>query len=634
MWCQFTTPDSVSGQVSIAIWPLYSLYNALPLPLQWRTSATSPDPSPTWTPPSDVLKRGSAGVPAGDHGHLQPGEETPLAVAIDAGQSLSFRLGPEHGLTLQTSPDQGPTPSKMWSTPLLTQPTGKSNVSAGFPADQSAAVPDAGLWQAIHIACDQGNSLSCMLVAQPGVDQIPMVTLCLIPHAVLHNSLPFPVGLELLSAEGQLPVAAGRNQALDWSCLSYRPKKVALSVTEAQGTRLQSQAFALDVNHDSQLTFTGNETALHSVSASESHGISFYAAVRVHNEPFEIRPGREGAGESHTMEVTHISITPATFVTNLTQYQLSLQLQGQQPEAAGQLPQLLLQQPLLSVQQASTASQQQNTWHGQEADVGQRQVHQPQLAYQHQHQQQQQQQSWQLSCGPSQTMPVLNAWRHPVESSPHRSPPHPASTAATLAATVRLYPSTASSHPTSPKPAPSNASPRPQAAAHHDSMGKLHAMQMPTPLAATQDQSPDFDLGEGTVALMQPSGRRHLQLTEPQQQQPVLVAYKSVLSQGRLHLVFFPDPQPPCVIHSTAAEAMDVQWCTLHRDKHGVLQEQCSREVVALAAGGSVECSPRSCFALQQPGEASGELSFISCAESGCAMDAVHSHVLWYSVIV
>ncbi|KAL0034546.1 hypothetical protein WJX79_007807 [Trebouxia sp. C0005] len=173
MWCQLCTPDPASGQVSIVIWPLYSIFSALPVPVYWRLTAAT---------------------------------------------------------------------------------------------------------------------------AQPGAYQSPMVTLCLVPLAVLHNSLPFPICLDVLSEERQLPVAAGSSQALDWSSLSYRPKSIALAMTEAQGNRLVSQPFALDTSHDMQLTFGGNASS--TSPAAISHSITFYAAARVHNEPFEIRPGREGDGEA------------------------------------------------------------------------------------------------------------------------------------------------------------------------------------------------------------------------------------------------------------------------------------------------------------------------------------------------
>ncbi len=575
MWCQLSTPDLTSGQVSIIIWPLYSIFNALPVPLHWRLTAATAD-----SPPAQHVRNDWNGSPASlpqeDRGICWPGEEAALAVAVEAGQSVSFRLGTEHGSTSQVSSADDPTAvtsNHTWSNPLMTHAAGRSNNSARFPIDQSTAVPAAGLWQPIDIPSGQGNTLSCMLVAQPGAYLSPMVTLCLVPHAVLHNSLPFPVCLHVSSDERQLPVAAGSSQALDWSSLSYRPKSIVLVVTETQGNRLVSQPFPLDTNHDTQLTFDGNASSASQSAAASSHSIAFYAAARVHNEPFEIRPGKEGDGEGHTMEVTHISITPACFVTNLTQHQLDLQLQGQQPlslrQQLGTPPQL----PSTQLAEMSSDSKMQN--------------------------QQQQHKSWQLDLVPSQTMPVLNAWRHASQGSSHRPHPHP--TAATLAVSVHLHPATAPSQSTPLPAGHRHASDHSHTAPDIQTTGALHALDVPSPVVSNQAEGADSDLASSmtTVNLMQASGRRHLLLTSPQQELPVLVACRSILNQGRLHLVFFTDLQPPCVLHSTASVTMAIMWCSLQRDKQGVLQEQCAQQIITLPAGASLDCSPKS----MHPGE-------------------------------
>jgi hypothetical protein len=593
MWCQLSTPDPASGQVSILIWPLYGIFNALPVPLHWRLSIATADSHPAQHARDD-WNGSPASLPEEDHGVCQPGEEAALAVAVEAGQSLSFRLGAEHDFTSQVSSGDEPTTvtsNETWSETLMTNAAASANNTARFPVNQSAAVPAAGLWQPIDIPSGQGNILSCTLVAQPGAYQSPMVTLCLVPHAVLHNSLPFPVCLDVPSAERQLPVAAGSSQALDWSSLSYRPKSIALAVTETQGNRLVSQPFALDTNHDTQLTFGGNASSTSQSATASLHSITFYAAARVHNEPFEIRPGREGDGEGHTMEVTHISITPACFVTNLTQYQLDLQLQGQQPGAMGQTPTASAQQPFSLGQQLGTPIQLPSTRQAQMSyDV---QMHLQQQ------QQQQQHKPWQLDLVPSQTMPVLNAWRHASQGSLHRPQSHP--TAATLAVSVHLHPATAPSQST-PLPAGHRpASDYPHAAPHIQTTGGLHAVDVLSPVLPNQAEGADSGLTSSTttVNLMQASGRRHLLLTSPQLELPVLVACRSILNQGRLHLVFFTDLQPPCVLHSTASVAMAIMWCSLQRDMQGVLQEQCAEQVITLPAGASLDCSPRSL----QPGE-------------------------------
>ncbi|DBA79124.1 TPA: Protein argonaute-3, variant 2 [Trebouxia sp. C0004] len=572
MCCQLCTPDLASGQVSIIVWPLYSIFNALPVPLHWRLTAAAAD-SPPAQHVKDDWNNSPASLPQEDRGICQPGQAAVLAVAVEAGQSLSFHLGAQHGFTSQVSSADEPTTvtsNEAWSDSLMTHAAGSSNNSARLSVNQPAAVPAAGLWQPINIPSGQGNILSCMLVAQPGAYQSPMVSLCLVPHAVLHNSLPFPVCLDVPSDERQLPVSAGSSQALDWSSLSYRPKSVALAVTETQGNRLVSQLFAVDTNHDTQLAFCGNASSTSQSPAASSHSITFYAAARVHNEPFEIRPGGAGDGEGHTMEVTHISITPACFVTNLTQHQLDLQLQGQQPLSVGQ--------------QLGTPMQLPSTRQAQMFYDGQMQIQQQQ-----QQQQQQQHKSWQLDLVPSQTRPVLNAWRHASQGSSHRPQSHP--TAAALAVSVHLHPATDPSQST-----PLPASNYPPAAPDIQSLGALHAVDVRSPKVSNQAESAESDLTSSTttVNLMQASGRRHLLLTSPQQELPVLVACRSVLNQGRLHLVFFTDLQPPCVLHSTAAVAMAIMWCSLQRDKQGVLQEQCAEQIITLPAGVSLDCSPRS----------------------------------------
>jgi len=589
MWCQLSTPDATSGQVSIVIWHLYGIFNALPVPLHWRLTAAPAD-SHTAQHARNDWNGSPASLPQEDRGVSQPGEEAALAVAAEAGQSLSFRLDAEHSSTSQVSSADEPTAvtsNEAWSNPLMGPAAGSSNNSTRFPVDHPTAVPAAGLWQPIDIPSGQGNILSCMLVAQPGAYQGPMVTLCLVPHAVLHNSLPFPVCLDVSSDKRQLPVAAGSSQALDWSSLSYRPKSVALAVTETQGNRLVSQPFALDSNHDTQLTFSGNASSTSQSAAASSQSITFYAAARVHNEPFEIRPGREGDGEGHTMEVTHISITPACFVTNLTQHQLELQLQGEQPGAIGQMPTASAHQPLSLDQQLGTPTQLPSTRQAQMS-------YNVQMQPQQQQQQQQQQKSWQLDLVPSQTMPVLNAWRHASQGSSHRPQSHP--TAATLAVSVHLHPATAPSQSTPLPAGHCHASDHSHAAPDIQATGALHAVDVPSQMVSNQAEGADSNLASSTtiVNLMQASGRRHLLLTSPQQEQPVLVACRSILNQGRLHLVFFTDLQPPCVLHSTAPVAMAIMWCSLQRDKQGVLQEQCAQQFITLPAGGSLDCSPRS----------------------------------------
>ncbi|KAL3137917.1 hypothetical protein ABBQ38_005164 [Trebouxia sp. C0009 RCD-2024] len=586
MWCQLTAPDASSGQSSIIIWPLYTIHNALPAPVRWRLDKTllvnSSSSSGTSLHADGSQQTGRATQTLGEHeeGVLQPGSATPLAVAMDLPQALSFTLMPQ-----QHPQPSGTLDAHTWSGPLVTRKPGSDcrfQDSLLQPTQTDALVPDSGMWQALDIPTSQSSSLSCILVAQPGLHQAPPVCLCLVPHAVLHNGLPFEVSLTCPGAEGEIHIQAGVSQALDWGHLQYRPKRVALAVTESSsGVRLQSHTFALDGNNDSQLMLSSSARP----GASASDRVStFHAAVRVQNDPFEIRAGPGGVGGGVTMDVTHISTTPGCFVSNLTQHHISLKLQGQQHQAAALL------QPSTSVQKAQGPLQQPQLLSSRPPQPQSPQHQLPQLEQQ---QQQQQQPPWHLTCAPSQTNPILNAWRYPLLTPP-RQPKAPLAPATScLAVTVQLEPS-------APGPTPS----KPTESRQHDShTTSLHAVDVPllgsnhVPAEASYQQAP--------IALMQPSGRTHLLLPDPHadpradpQDQPLLIAYRCILSRGRLHLVFFSDPQPPCVLHNAAPDTVLVVWCSLQRDKQGVLHQLESEEWISVPAGGAVDCSPGSSLPL------------------------------------
>ena len=609
MWCQLTASHASSGQTAVTIWPLYSIYNALPTPVQWRLLKSSlvDGSSSRRNLVSDTsYEAGHAAHTLEEHenGVLQPGSETPLAIALDSDQTLSFALMPLQGRPLKSQSGMSRTAgAHSWSTPLHTCDPGSDS---GFPerlqATQADALPQAGLWQALDIPTWQGSPLSCMLVAQPGLNQAPRVCLCLVPHAVLHNSLPFEVTLVSPGADEEIHIPAGTSQALDWRHLQYRPKKVALAVTEdSHGARLQSHPFALDGNHDSQLTLT---TSAAPGSSSNGRVSTFHATVRVQNDPFEIRSGPGGVGGEVTMEVTHISISPGCCVSNLTQHQISLKLQGQLVQATAPLvpssschkSQGLLPQPQSS-----------SSLHPQQPHSSQHQL--PLLD---------QQASWHLRCAPSQTNPILNAWRYPLQMPPQRPKLPLTPLISPLTVTVQLEPS-------APSPTPPAQDSDPTEAAQPDSQAaSLRAVDVPLP-DSTQS------LTEATVALMQPSGRTHLLLSDPQADpqdpQPMLLAYRCMLSQGRLHLVFFTDPQPPCVLHNTTSETVLMVWCTLRRDKHGELHESESEEWITVAAGGAVECSPRSSLPpLGQQGVQRSSVAVEACSFAVCVC-SVAEHV-------
>ena len=597
MWCQLTAPHASSGQVSVTIWPLYSLYNALPAPVHWRLS-NSPLANSSSSSGKLVSDRGNGTDQAAEdlekpeRGILQPGNESPLPVALSSHQTLSFALMPQQGS--HASPSRGGQPSihsgtQSWSVPLRTCDPSRDTAP---PPDRpqpthTDALPQAGLWQPLDIPTtsptSQGSSpLSCMLVAQPGLHQAAPVCLCLVPHAVLHNSLPFEISLTCPGSQQEIPIPAGTSQALDWSHLQYRPKKVALAVTESShGVKLYSHAFALDGNHDSPLTLSTPATASGQVA-------EFHAAVRVQNDPFEIRSGPGGVGGGVTMEVTHISITPGGFVSNLTQHHISLKLPSGWKEPQGHVPR---------PQSSSTDPPQ-----------PQGPLQQPQgppaqpLSSQHQlplpeQQAEQQAETWQLTCAPSQTNPILNAWRYPLQNPPQRPMPSLTPPTASLAVAVHLQPSP----PFRTLPRQDSDPPQGSESWQHDPQtAGPQTVDVPLPDSHQTDR-------RATITLMQPSGRAHLLLPDPHPRpqdppNPLLIAYRCMLNQGRLHLVFFTDPQPPCVLHNAAPEAVLVMWCTLQRDKQGTLHEVNSEEWMTVAVGGAVDCSPRSSLPPGLPG--------------------------------
>lgn len=597
MWCQLTAPHASSGQISVTIWPLYSLYNALPAPVHWRLSNSPLASNGSSSGSSGKLvsdrvnknHQAAQDLEKPEHGVLQPGIESPLAVALSSHQTLSFALMPQqdsHPPSRRQPNIHGETQS--WSVPLHTCDPGRDTAASPdrLQPTHTDALPQAGLWQPLDIPTSQGSSpLSCMLVAQPGLHQAGPVCLCLVPHAVLHNSLPFEVSLTCPGSEQEIHIPAGTSQALDWSHLQYRPKKVALAVTESSyGVRLQSHAFALDGNHDSPLTLSTSATASSQVT-------EFHAAVRVQNDPFEIRSGPGGVGGGVTMEVAHISVTPGGFVSNLTQHHITLKLASCWKEPQGPVPR---------PQSSSTHPTQ-----------PQGPLHQPQgppaqpLSSQHQLAPPEEQATWHLTCAPSQTNPILNAWHYPLQTPPQRPKPSLTPPTPSLAVTVQLEPSPP--FPTLPlPPQDSDRTGGSESWQHESQTTGLQTVDVPLP-DSHQILHTEATARQATITLMQPSGRAHLLLSDPHARpqdppEPLLLAYRCMLSQGRMHLVFFTDPQPPCMLHNAAPEAVCVMWCTLQRDKQGTLHEVNSEEWMTVAVGGAVDCSPRSSMPPGHPG--------------------------------
>ena len=564
----------------------------------------------------------SAHVTLQAEGVVQPGGEVPLAVASDMIQALSFTLMQPQGLSVfekvrTDMPASATAPAQSWSQPLLTHTPDSNSAGSAFPAGaqdtQTDALPEAGLWQELDIPTAQGRDLSCMMIAQPGLKQAPLVCLSLVPHAVLHNSLPFSVSLTSPGAEQELHILAGVSQALDWRHLQYRPKKIVLGGTvDPSGVKLQSQAFALDSNHDTQLTLsTAGVAAASAVGSLQGRLVTFHAAVRVQNDPFEVRSGPLGVGGGVTMEVTHITVTPGCFVSNLTHHHLSLQLQGQQPQSALQQLNLTAQPP-----------------------QSQRQVPPQLLEVTHDYS------PWHLECAPSQTSPILNAWRYPSTNPSQRSRPNPLPPTSFLTVTVQLGQPAPSLRASMPDRIPQTP---PETGQHTDQAQLLSAADVPTvvPLVLPTSAVPPVDTTNSkaeasfhlaTIPLMQPSGRTDHLLADLQAEdgQPTLLTSRCLLHQGRLHLILFTDPQPPCVLHNATSATLLVAFCTLQRDKYGELQEEVSPEVITVAAQGHADCSPRSLLAQKPQGlslqaQALSDVSLLQCIITSC----LHAHSTW-----
>lgn len=611
MWCQITPPDPFSGQTTIILWPLYSLYNALPSPLHWRLL------HPLSTEPS-LAPGAQEGHRRGESGVLQPGEEHPLAVALEGGQALSLQLPQGSIATMhnqEVSPQStGTTPTgPTWSAPLeARRHAGSTEAARMFPeAHRSKAMlPEAGQQLAWSIPC-QGTgqtSLSAVLAARPGSNQAPSTALCVVPHAVMHNSLPVAVTLACPGLPHQATAAPSSRQALDWGQGGHQPKKAVLAVLAQHGQTLQSDAFALDSEHDIQLSFTASHQAElaqpHQQGPAQTDHLVFCAAVSVHSSKLDFQAGAPAAtgtaaaaGRSMGMpvEVIHISITPACLVTNLTSHHLRLQLEG--PTA------LVASQPGRASQPDGQASR----------GVSNGMTHQSGASSSHSQAdsalQVNQGSTWPLCCAASQTVPVLNAWRSAQpQLSGRQVDPKQAAALPRIALRVSLMRQSAvsaqqndSSEGNADPPTPSSAPQTPVTPPGQRNPTSIEIVNLPHQHQAAHATSQSHD----AVLLTQPCGRRHLHVASQDQQEwsPVVLAYRTLLSRGRLHLVFFVDPQPPVVLHNATSEMLSIAWADM--GQHEAQHAQHAEQKVDLPAGACLDCNPY----LDQ----TGQLNSLSC---------------------
>lgn len=594
MWCQITPPDTITGQTSITFWPLYTLYNAMPGPIYWRLLNTA-------NQTSDLSAREMPEQDAG--GVLQPGKECPLAVALQGGQALSFGLSERSIATMHsqdtTSPESigsaarygqemasphrvSSTSDAAWSVPLeARRHAGSTEANRMFPEARRSRImlPEAGQKLALSIPCISSGqgSLSVMLTARPGLNQAPNVALCVAPHAVLHNSLPFAVTLACPELPHQATAAPSSSQALDWGPVPIKPKKAILAVLAQGGTTLQSAAFPLDSDHEFQLSFSATPDKSH-----QSHQILFSAAVGVHTSSLEMPSASAGNNAGSPIEVTHISITPACFVTNLTSHHIMLQL----PRSTASLHSKPTAEPAHAGRDAIAVSARDEQDSG--ISTAPSQTSTALVA--------EQQQEWSLSCAASQTVPILNAWRLAQLPSTRHPEPKQGASLPNLSAQVVLVQKPA--EVAAPGQRARGASPSSRQQSFPPPVTPL-SQQSELPDGATlrvfevQQQSPAAGSElYGSVLLTQPCGRRHLHVLyeDGEEQMPVAVAYQTLLSRGRLHLVFFVDPQPPVMVHNATSEALSVGWAAVSH-KHAQRGQQQQQQQFELPAGASLECN-------------------------------------------
>ena len=601
MWCQITPPDTTTGQISIVLWPLYTLYNAMPSLLHWRLLDNTP------TEPlsgHSVHREGTSGI-------LQPGVQQPLGVALQGGQALCFQLpwgsiATMHGPEASPAPSTGSTgnsPTRAWSAPLeARRHAGGAEASRMFPEAhrRRSMLPEAGQKLALSVPCNtaEDTSLSVVLAAKLGSNKAPSTTLCLVPHAVLHNSLPFAVTLACSELPDQATAAASSSQALDWGPMQLKPKKAVLAVLAQHGQSLQSEGFPLDSQHDTQLTFNAScdtDPAQPQLQGSggQKHQLKFFAAVSVYTSQLEMQAGAAGGSAGSAVEVTHISITPACFVTNLTGRHLKLQLQGS-PVSQGVETKALAQsdtehsaaKPLSTRTQHMDVSSNQT----QAYDTPQREGAEP----------------WVMSCTASQTVPVLNGWQFVGQSSSKHLDPKQATALPSVAAEVSLLhaPSADPRTPDADTQAQPSASPSLVTPSGRDNCSvnctHVHMFTVQQPHTGTPASSGQ----QHGILLTQPCGRRHLHVFDDSQQGEgsiATLAYRTLLSRGRLHVIFFVDPQPPVTIQNDTHQRLSVAWVPLHRNQaqHAQYAEQCFE----VPSGVSLECSPQSSLLGAQTGE-------------------------------
>ena len=455
-------------------------------------------------------------------------------------------------------------------------------------------LPEAGQKLALHIPCsgaDPSNqhSLSAILAAQPGLDQAPSISLCIVPHAVLHNSLPFAVTLACSGLPMQATAALSSARALDWGPVQHKPKTAVLALRTQQGLTLHSDSVALDSEHHTQLSFTASHQGQGPLP--QQGMTAFLAAVKVHIDTLGMRPAALGTSPAGPMEVLHITITPACFVTNLTNHSLQLQLlpaTAQSRTEAGTAnpkPVDRARRPA-----AVTAARRLLSDQSQREQRGNLESSEGQIPGQAQ-------QPWAVVCPTSQTVPILNAWRFSQTHDMRQSDTKQGASLPKLALQVSLHSHLQSEPIAAARNAPGNTTmlhtplfssqmPAPQHELSAASEACMQVVSVPSDSIAASDAEL-----QSSVMLTRPVGRRQLHLhPEDEQSPPVTLTCCNLLSQGRYHLVFFTDPQPPVLLENATGQALSAAWFVVTRDAQE--QQQPVGMPFSLPAGARLQSSP------------------------------------------
>ena len=204
LYSQLSSPDRLTAQTCVTLWPLCFVHNGLPFPVDWRLADSGSDA----LQPSSTLRRRSASF------CTQAGESRLLPLVSEGSQLLSFGA--------DTKPRLPPSGSGFCQ--VLTRPAGPSTAAvAGHQRQQGQLLmPGSGQSLTVSIQEPGGAPFSCMLAARSLADDLPVLQLSLLPHTVVHNCTEMALVLEAPGADPS-HIVPGRSTALDW-----RPLQVSL----------------------------------------------------------------------------------------------------------------------------------------------------------------------------------------------------------------------------------------------------------------------------------------------------------------------------------------------------------------------------------------------------------------------